>query len=212
MKLLSEIAWIIKNLRGVLYIREITEERLKFISKRFRYRNLGIPPSIDIEQKRPFIKLIYPSEVIEKFVLDFKSLALESIVLASCYVSPIITFLKDYEDLKPFAIDEVKIERELNEKDLRLHLRIADYTVIDFYSWSTNFAYTCLREANIEEMIRERKRRVKQDKRRYWRIESKDGRTFISYLDLATFVSKRPRIKIDEEIKATLAIITAVVI
>ncbi|MDL1972059.1 MAG: hypothetical protein LWW78_02270 [Deltaproteobacteria bacterium] len=39
MKLLSEIAWIIKNLRGVLYIREITEERLKFISKRFRYRN-----------------------------------------------------------------------------------------------------------------------------------------------------------------------------
>jgi len=35
MKLLSEIAWIIKNLRGVLYIREITEERLKFISKRF---------------------------------------------------------------------------------------------------------------------------------------------------------------------------------
>jgi len=39
MKLLSEIAWIIKNLRGVSYIREITEERLKFISKRFRYRN-----------------------------------------------------------------------------------------------------------------------------------------------------------------------------
>jgi len=209
---LAEIAWIIKNLRGVLYLKEVNEERLNFLSKKFRYRNIGIPPTLTIKEKKPFIKLIYPSKTIEEFILSFKNPAIESISLASCYVSPVIAFLEDYKDLKPFAIEEVKIEDKLTDKELKRHLRIADYAVIDIYHWSTNFAYECLKKGDIENMIEKRRERVKQDIKRYWRISKEQGRAFIAYLDLADFIAKHLEIKKLEPLKATLSIVTAVLV
>jgi hypothetical protein len=182
---LAEIAWIIKNLRGVVYLREVDEEKLKSIARRFKYRNIGILPSMVIEEKQPFIKLMYPSKDFERF-MKFNR-AVEAIALASCYVSPIITFQQDYKDLKPFSIDEVLINRELSEKDLKLHLRIADYSVIDFYRWAVGSLLSSLKEGKIEEHLEERRKRIEKDKKRYWRIASKEGKTFIAYLDLAHF-------------------------
>jgi hypothetical protein len=166
-----------------------------------------------IEEEQPFIRLIYPSKVVERFISKFNS-AIEAIALASCYVSPIITFQQDYEDLKPFAIDEVYVNKKLSEKDLKLHFRIADYSVIDFYKWAVDSLCLSIKEGKIREHLEERRKRVEKDKRRYWRIASNEGKVFIAYLDLAQFLVEE--LNLDEEQLEDLAsmfgIVAAVVV
>jgi hypothetical protein len=206
---LAEIAWIIENLRGVVYLNKVNKEKLRTIARRFRYRNIGILPSMAVEEEKPFIKLVYPSKAVEKFKFNP---AVEAIALASCYVSPIITFQQDYEDLRPFAIDEVYTNKELDEKDLKLHFRIADYSVIDFYKWAVDSFCLSMEKGKIREHLEERRKRVEKDKRRYWRISSKEGKTFIAYLDLAQFLVEELDKERLEELISTFGIVTAVIL
>lgn len=131
-------AAIVKNLRGVLYLKD--KEGLKRIASRFRYRCLGVPPylSRDVPEKSNLVPLAFPSNDIIK-VKDLFSKVLderisETMCLASAYLSSIITdCIHEFKDL---LIVEVKSSKELTDKDWKLHARIADYTVLDLYCWS----------------------------------------------------------------------------
>jgi len=235
-------AAVVKNLRGVLYCstsHEIFLDKLSWLKRRFRYRNLGLPPCV-LERyggvmrgstSPKILELRAPLEGLEELIraysdlLDLSPCALEAYCFASIYVAPLMVLGEgSVEDLSPIAIGEVPIERELTDKEYKLHFRIADYTVLDFYLWATSSAQEALRAfsmgEDIEDKLREREERVEKDRKRYWRIISEQGRPFVLYLDLLpTLVAKlnpgRARELLERYgslIPATLAIISAVVI
>ncbi len=197
----TQTAWLIKNLRGVLYFKE-DKSVIDLAIRKFRYRNVGVPRWLaeemgDKADKKPFVRIDYPFEEIRQFLESLNpTKEIETIALASCYLCPVITSLQDYKYLKPHAIDEIYAE-EINDKDLKLHLRIADYSVTDFYVWATTSLYESVKCGKLEEHIRERAERIKKDEKRYWRVARESGGVFVAYLDISsllTGISEMPEI------------------
>ena len=212
-------AAVVKNLRGVIYWKG--REKLDWLLSRFRYRYLGLVPSMHgmITGKKNIIDLYYPNErirdakdVISKELGEELS---EAICLSSVYICPIITNAPD--DFLDLSVSEVKTKEELGDRDWRLHLRIADYTVLDFYTWAVRQAYEGLKEKKrVEDLLRERKERIERDKKRYWRIGGEGGRTFLLYLDPLEIVYGRGLLEevlaIGEDVYAIFGIVAVVVV
>ncbi|AEA46095.1 hypothetical protein [Archaeoglobus veneficus] len=213
----TQIAWLIKNLRGVLYFKE-DQTIVDFVAKKFRYRNVGVPRWLAEEigekiEKKPFVKIDYPFEDVRQFVESLNpSPEVETIALASCYLCPVLTSARDYRELKPFAINEVYVGEigDIGDKDLKLHLRIADYSVTDFYVWATTALYESVKHGKLEEHIKERAERIKKDKKRYWRVAKESGDTFIAYLDLSRLLSNIS--EMPEIAACAFGIVTAVIL
>ena len=216
-------AAIVKNLRGVVLCGDCSSEKAEWLFSKFRYRSLGFPPSVYqvLKKKRKnFVELYYPSETIAKIVervskkVD-KAVA-ESLILASTYISPLLVVEHDFSFFERTSVAEVRTSKLLSDKDWRLHLRIADYTVLDFYQWSTLNAWSAIRERRVDEALEERERKILKDVKRYWRISSERGRVFLVYVDnLRLFYSLRVLDDISmlgEDAAASMAIIPAVYI
>ncbi|MCP2605072.1 hypothetical protein NLC29_02840 [Candidatus Aminicenantes bacterium AH-873-B07] len=218
---------ILKNVRGVIYFSEKDKilEEIKWLRKHFRYRYLGISKNLlkNINEKntkqtllkKPFIQLYYPNENIETFVNSFYEITkinlplLESLFLSSCYVSPF--FILGEEALKQcetFILHFLEISGKLDDKELKRHLRFADYGVIDIHEHSTQYAWKQLKQASLyqlegkiqeakeilKSLIKERKKLADSDcETRYWRLRSeKDYKATkaVVYLDPCFIISK----------------------
>lgn len=193
-------------MRGVVVFdpAEDVSQDLKWLVNRFKYRILGISPSLAeklTKIAKPLVPLAYPHREIVDFV-DFTSKALslghdvaEAVCLASCYVSPLLTLgFRAQSFMKRIAINEVVSKVEIGLRDWKLHLRIADYSVLDLYEWSTTQAQKLwLEDVSVEELISERFTAIRKDEKRYWRLHrgSLEPRTFIVYLDLIQSLYKR---------------------
>jgi len=233
--LFSRYASLVKNLRGVVLLDPSEgEEGVKWLQSRFKYRNLGVPPSILIKAEeffkgrlggRPFVELVYPTEALRRLVdLLVEEVgggleAVEAYVLASAYVSPILLIgRRVQEEASRLAVDVVESRRKLDLKMWKLHLRIADYTVLDLYRWSTEHVEALLRgEVGLEEFRRERLAKIRRDKARYWRLTKAEGEpwSFLYYLDLASRLSEdgvEEVKKLGAEAPAGLAIEAAVAV
>ena len=200
---LSRYAALVKNLRGVVFFKpsEDVDELVEWLVKRFKYRNVGVPPSLVefIDERKlkgnPFVQLSYPAADFIEFSKQIASergvdsSAIEAAVLASVYVSPIIVLgVKGCEALSKLAVETVESKTSLDDKGWRLHLRIADYTVLDFYQWSSSHAENLwLTSLDPREFTCERAERIVKDKKRYWRLERGDEKPwkFMYYVDLA---------------------------
>ena len=235
--LFSLYAAIVKNLRGVVVFNELSEAVLKRVSwlrKRFRYRDLGLPPRL-LEKFReslkeylggkPFRELYYPIEkyralpkLLEEY-LGFNELVSEALMLSSLYISPLLV-LDDLviRELSEVAASAILVNRDMGINDWKLHLRIADYTVLDMYSFSVETglrALKCYAEGEkdcLEETLAKRQEAVEKDKKRYWRIRSEKGRVFMLYIDPLKLLVERgvePR-AIDLDYAAGLAIIPCI--
>jgi len=195
----SRYAALVKNMRGVVLFSPADDvsEDLKWLVERFRYRVLGVPPSLTDKVSRvekPLVPLAYPSKDIKDFVEFVASSAglerevAEAICLASCYVSPLLALGPGAQkSLKELAVGEVSSRIEMGVKDWKLHLRIADYSVLDLYEWSTTQAQRLWqKDVDVEELISERVAAIKRDQKRYWRLQrgELEPRTFLVYLDL----------------------------
>ncbi|ABL78662.1 hypothetical protein [Thermofilum pendens] len=196
----SRYAALVKNLRGVVLLdpsEEGAKESLRWLAERFRYRNLGLTPaaaaSLGSPQK-PFRVLAYPLEEYERFAGELAGCAglekglTELLVLSSLYVSPAILVGYRYrEALGAVAVDEVRVRGAMGVQQWKLHLRIADYTVLDMYEYSVETAEEAVRscgdEAKVASLLEERARRVAADKKRYWRVSSGEGDVFMYYVD-----------------------------
>ena len=213
----TQTAWLIKNLRGVLYCKE-DQTIVDLVAKKFRYRNVGVPRWLaeDIGkrvEKKPFVKIDYPFEDVRQFIESLNpSPEVETIALASCYLCPILTSARDYKELKPFAIDEVYVGElgNISDRDLKLHLRIADYSVTDFYVWATTTLYESVKHGKLEEHIKERVERVKKDKKRYWRVAKESGDVFIAYVDLSMLLNDVS--ELPENAACAFGIVTTVIL
>ena len=64
-------------------------------------------------------------------------------------------------------------------------MRIADYTVLDFYTWAVRQAFTRIKEGkDIGFILKERREKIEKDKKRYWRIIDEEGKPFLFYIDM----------------------------
>jgi len=227
-------AAIVKNLRGVVYSEaseEEFEEKIKWLVKRFRYRNLGYIedlakkyPIIGKYEGKPFIKLHYPitalKELLDKIGEEIGAGA-KHVAVASIYVSPIFIVGEEaFKSLKSICVDCIKTNKELSDKNWKLHMRIADYTTLDFYSWSTQNSAKIielwLRGGDFSKLIEERLNKIKNDKKRYWRIISESGKPIIVYIDLIQYLVKNNLLSIVKDYRdlapAALAIVSGIVL
>ncbi len=199
-------ASIVKNLRGIVYIEELGDSVwniIRWLIRRFRYRDLGLPPAIyrkyrdqlgDYMDGKPFRSLVYPINDLRGLVdilsRDIAYDVIESIVFSSIYISPMLVIGDHVHKLiSDLGMDHVFIKDELDDRSWKLHLRIADYTILDMYRECVLEgleAIRCLRENDvncIRKIITKRRDRVARDKKRYWRISSGEGRVFLTYID-----------------------------
>ena len=206
----SRYAALVKNMRGVVLFSPTDDvsEDLKWLVERFKYRVLGVPPSL-VERfpglKRPLVPLAHPSREVEAFAglvassMGLKREVAEAVCLASCYVSPLLALGPSAQrPLKELAVGEVSSRIEMGVKDWKLHLRIADYSVLDLYEWSTTQAQRLWqKEVDVEELISERMAAIKRDQKRYWRLQrgELEPKTFLVYLDLVQSLHRAGALK-----------------
>ena len=194
-------AAIVKNLRGVLYWKG-ENDKLKWLLSRFKYRYLGLPPSSTPIKGKNIVNLTYPThEVKTATKLLSKCMpteAAEALCLASLYISPIMT--NSLQDFDASIVKTVKTSKEMDNKDWKLHMRIADYTTLDFYTWATENAAEVLHRS-LDEILRERRERIEKDVKRYWRLSEEKGRIFLAYLDPLKAVHQ---CKLQKELKEVL--------
>jgi len=235
--LFARYAAIVKNLRGVVYIEELNDyswKVIKWLIQRFKYRDLGLPPSIvnrfgnllkDYLNGNPFRELVYPIHNLSGIINLFQGVLpyelIESIIFSSLYISPLLVIGNKVHDLiHSIGIDHVYTNKMIDVKDWKLHLRIADYTILDMYEecvMENIEALKCFRLGNtdcVKKIIGERCNRVRNDKKRYWRIISNKGRLFLTYIDplniLLNINLVNRDIELEEDYAAGLAIIPAV--
>ncbi len=203
-------AMIVKNLRGVLLFDPDDEElsnRIGWLRKRFQYRNLGIPPNLYTEKFRElfkykvFRKLYYPVKEAEELIniltsTGYDKVFLDAIVSASSYISPLMILSPKYLKLvEENSLGVVGVCQELSIKDWKLHMRIADYTILDSYENLVLQAIEYIRNTNDpkkrSEIINERKKFYNKDKKRYWRILcDNSSKNFLYYLDPLLIIEK----------------------
>ncbi len=214
----ARYAAIVKNLRGVVLF-DLNEEgvmdSIKWLVKRFRYRDLGLLPSVLTKYREalqpylngnPFRELVYPVPELETLTsylercLRIPRPVAELLVLSSTYISPGIVVGSTYiEYIKQLAQATVYTCKEMDTNSWKLHLRIADYTILDFYERAVTESLGILLAENkqlesVNAVLEERSKRILEDTKRYWRLRCEEGeqpiRPFLFYIDnLRLFVN-----------------------
>ncbi len=194
-----------KNLRGVVLLDpkdELTPNFLRWLNRRFKYRILGISPLVLKELKgrglsltRQVKPLHYPSKELSELVECLSGVlssvpedVVESAVMASAYVSPLIVFGKPSKSVLSLATRVVRTVIKLNNALLKLHMRIADYSILDYYVKNLELLERLWKgELSREEFVELRKDIVVRDSKRYWRLTthpSKSGRKGASKVEV----------------------------
>lgn len=195
-------AAVVKNLRGVVLFdpgERGVAESLTWLVKRFRYRSLGLPPALakrggelaGLLQGRPFRELAYPVGALARLVDAMVEAGLirevaELLVFSSTYISPALVIGDAFRPhIERLAADSVLTDKKLSVRDWKLHLRIADYTILDFYEEAVMSALEAIKHPEAAAGVLERRRKmVAADKKRYWRLRSDAGRPFLHYVDV----------------------------
>lgn len=159
---LAQLLGLIKNLRGVVFWTKQNWvcEVLKWLRRKFQYRNLGIIPSClpaldqplkDIIQSKPFVVLPSPAPQLDLWVETLTTVgcskeAIGVLLTASFYVVPIIAIGKEafelFAELILFKIDGPT----LSDAEAKRHLRILDYAMLDAHGLSADRAKQLLSE------------------------------------------------------------------
>ena len=174
-------------------------EYVGWLSRRFRYRDLGLPRSLYEADRgvfegrlggNPFHVLSYPTRRVEEAARDALEVLVgrglpetiaEAILLAASYASPIIATPAASERLIEISIHVVK-SKVMDAKEARLHLRIVDYSVLDAYVESIEEFVNIVSSGGSPGELREaRRRRAERDAKRYWRIAGKGDTPAIIY-------------------------------
>ena len=233
----ARYAAIVKNLRGVVYIEETDEETLwllNWLLDRFKYRDIGVSNivfnRIPKEIRGKLLRLDYPIQryynLVNKLidVIEIEDGLVETLLTSSIYISPTlyIGIGESIKSLERYSVGVVKTSKSMDKSGWRLHLRIADYSILDLYRDMVDYAYNIIRELklgsppNLEKMREIRRRIAEKDSKRYWRIMDADGQhTFLLYIDLLDLVLDNLNrcgwcIELEEEDSAALTIVPVV--
>ncbi|MEM4513861.1 MAG: hypothetical protein QXZ41_05110 [Ignisphaera sp.] len=110
--------------------------------------------------------------------------------------------------------------KDVDAGSWKLHLRIADYSILDFYRECVDEMLNILLSPNpklrlelLADVIASRKSRISRDKKRYWRISCDKGKHFLLYVDLASIIQKYKLIDyLEVKHAAGLAIVPVVIL
>ena len=229
----ARYAATVKNLRGVALFdlgEEGVEKSIKWLASRFRYRDIGVGPSIATRFRaalsrylggKPFKEIVLPIPSLGKLVDLLRELhnlpheVSEALVLSSVYISPLLIVGNRYlEHVAKLSTRVVYVDdpKKMDTNSWKLHLRIADYTILDFYEGCVEEALRVLRgEASVDEVVEDRRRRIEKDVRRYWRIAKESGTPFLLYIDMLSLLRGSIN-ELEEDHAAGLAIVSAVFI
>lgn len=231
----ARYAAIVKNLRGVV-LADPGEpgvwSSIEWLVKRFHYRNLGVTPSLLAKYREklakylsghPFRELAAPtSSIVELVEVLHESTGLplevvEGLVYASSYISPLMVVGEKYlEYLQQLSISTVYACKDMDTASWKLHMRIADYTILDFYEECVSEVLEAIESKSFEKLVsiaRARVSRVEKDKKRYWRVMCESGRPLLYYVDMVQVVLRHGiASKLKPDHAAGLAIIPALVI
>lgn len=176
---------------------EPSQEKLKWLMKKHRYRNLGLPPSYEPKtplgflEKDPFCRLWFPSKSIEELCRllskKVRPLICESLLLSLCYLAPLIILDEFFfKELEPFTIWALRSPVSLKGQDFIFHLRVASYTMIDFCKQSWGGEEVLKNPEAVLHLVERRKDMAREDgEKRFWRVgKSAEGKIVCAYFDL----------------------------
>ncbi|HIE55516.1 MAG TPA: hypothetical protein EYP90_10100 [Chromatiaceae bacterium] len=144
----------------------------------------------------------------------------EALILASSYISPLLVLgSKFIPCIKSLSSEVVKVckDKVMDVKRWKLHLRIADYSIVDIYEQSvmeameviSRFKLGSLKIGEIEQILRSRHEKIKIDTNRYWRIKCSEGKPFLYYVDMLS-IAKNVIRYLSENHAAGLSIVPVV--
>jgi len=203
---------------------DLTPNFLRWLNRRFKYRVLGISPLVlkelrgrGLSPTRQVKPLHYPSKELSELVRCLSSVlgdvpedVVESAVMASAYVSPLIVFGEPSRTVLNLATRIVKTAVKLNNALLKLHMRIADYSILDYYVKNLELLERLWKgELSSKEFVELRKDMVVKDSKRYWRLTTqpskgrrkgtsktealKEPQPFLAYVDPLSLLARERR-------------------
>lgn len=221
---------ILRNVRACLLATSEhppSEESLSWLKRHVRWRPVGAPPSVlsllgDFRGK--VLELVFPTDGLAH-LCDLLSRTLgkylaEGITLASCYVTPLLLLNRGLvEELRSLGLVlyEIVTDKELKDADLKLHLRIAEYSIKDAHFELIERARAAILSNRVEEIINERRKFCERDSKRYWRVAGEKGKSFLLYIDPLSALkedmdSVRELLKRDRSVTLGLGVIPALVL
>lgn len=200
---LEEYVFLVRNLRGVYapLASDDHEHYAGWLIKRYKYRDIGVPRCVVEASPRligerlggkPFHLLEAPTRVLEQGlelargvlggIID-ECLA-SALLLSLVYASPLYLTSSSLAELRRAGLVVYEVRGGIPDLgSARLHMRIAGYTVLDYYVESVKQAVRAVEEGRADSLLEERREFAERDSKRYWRIIGRGDDTVIAYLD-----------------------------
>jgi len=156
---------LVKNMRCILDVREENDDTLKIIRKYHRNRGVGIMTGKGIPKGKCFVEINPPEDFADIYAkVDFEG---KFLILSSSYLAPIVT--DSLENYRKYCVREIRHSDALDISNFLRHLRIAEYSLIDYYAEIPK---------NFQDFL-------DKDVKRFWRLKHDEGkRTVGMYLHL----------------------------
>lgn len=192
-----------KNVRGIFTFdlaNEPPPDLKTWLARIHRYRNVGIPPNIadhtelDLSAKT-FKRLPYPipelEHLVDRLSEEVPHWVIESLVLSSAYIAPLFVHRPALSAFEPTSVWQLRISERPSEEQIKRHMRIVGYGMLDFHRQFTDAALETIREDRVNEEKERRKTACTEDgHERFWRLieeappEATDGEWVGGYCDI----------------------------
>ncbi len=196
---------LLKVIRGIISVQnKPTDNVFRWLRRSIRWRPVGCCSQM-IKQLK---KYGFSSKLIKPVVLPFESMkslvkllakaGLEpslalSVVLSSSYIVPMIILddqvLGNLRDANLVSYD-VLSNKKLGDRDIKTHLRIAEYSTKDYHFEVIQRAERAIENNQLEDEIKWRRKLCQKDAKRYWRIKQNRGKVMIVYIDILRGLSE----------------------
>jgi hypothetical protein len=180
---LHRIIPLIKNLRGIVYFKkwnEVVEEKLNWLKKKFRYRNIGFFKEFtpEVKESGRFVSLVLRPELDKFFKEDISK------IVACCSYYLCALLLLDEASRKgaeKLALSGIAVNlKALTDREYKFNLRLLDYVVVDFGTkQDLNISFEELKEIAENDM-----------EKRFWRLKREGKVKVIFYLSLMKGIGK----------------------
>lgn len=195
---LAEYVHLLKLIRGILLTSSIIDnEEKNWLRRAIRWRPIGAGSETGkILRKSGFssrkvLPLTYAFQSHKKLELLLENCGIrkeisEALVLSSTYVAPLI--ILDQESLNELSkysliVSEIRSDIKIKDKLIKLHMRIAEYSMKDQFLNLISRARSAVIENKINAELVHRKNFCEEDMKRYWRINRSRGERVVIYVD-----------------------------
>lgn len=203
----SSFAWLLdfivrtKNLRGVLYVSggdpESQLEALKWIGRKFRYRDIGY--HVTLVEKRdkaigrrlkgqPYVSVDFPAAEMAAASRALQPPGLDehlwrALTLASLYACPLILVDEPADALLKGVVFRITTDQPLEAASAKFHLRVCDYAAVDWFREVTGRVLDLAArsgEGKIAEVLESRRKLAIEDgEKRFWRLADRGTESIV---------------------------------